>query len=791
MMYDQDVGGSNLMQTALSWGLTEIIPVIPPNALLAPDSNVDVSQLGKVPGSFSHGYWDATAQWPEMTIDANLAAYYDSHACNVGVKCGYQVAAFDVDILDDLTMQAVRQTLLSQGVTAPCRVGQAPKALWLFRVSGEPIRRRQYPITHKTKVDSEGKPLRAVVDVMGISAKGRPTQCVILGNHPSGSVYTWDKLPIFSELPTINQEGMDALVESVLGLTDTRDWQRGRPSSGGGSGQGRTSAMGLPRDLSLVTDILNVLPNPDMPWDEYVRVGMLIQTLMGQDEGWPYWLAWCQRSAKYEYNETEKRWLSLEPEGTMTFGTLVQYARDLGVMTPGLDSRVASDHKWRQALAHGMPEVPAEYVAPLILPGTGVTPSAPPRATMPTATEGPMPDSGQDYTRKSDGSIIACFANIALWIQTDPQWKDCFAVDAFANRAVVLSPIPGSTDHRVPRELTDNDYLLVRKWFERNGFPKIAKSDVIDAVDNVAIHNSFEPVQSYLTALPAVAGGLIDTWIHRFLGVPITEDPNHNRYVQAVGRKWLISAVARAMNPGCQADHALVLEGRQGAGKSSALRALCPDEAWFGDSLPNFHDKDASEYLDGKWIVEMAELASMRKSELEDMRSFLTRRYEEFRPAYGRKKVYRPRRCVFSGSTNRDDYLKDGAGERRIWPVHVGIVDVDGLIENRDALWREAYDAYMAGEGWHLDADIASFATTLQRERVERDPWQDMIEDQIVHLNEVTPLMLYRNVLGLPHDKWNQGVSRRISGVLTSLGFKRNGVISGGEFRNKPRWIRE
>ncbi|WP_461404754.1 phage/plasmid primase, P4 family [Falsiruegeria mediterranea] len=349
------------MQTALSLGLTDVIPVIPPNAPLAEDSRVDPEQLGKVPGDYARGGWDTTAGWPEMVVDNTSAARWDSLGANVGLKCGYNYVALDIDILADTTMMAVRQALIAAGVTAPVRVGKAPKALWLFRVAGEPISRRQYPI--KTQA-ANGEWVRAVIDVMGVSRKMRPTQCVIFGTHPSGVAYTWDKWPRADQLPTITQEGMDLLVEVVLGVTDSQGWQRGRPSSAGGSGAGRTSALGLPTDMSLVTDILNILPNPDMPWDDYVRVGMLIQTLLGEDEGWPYWEAWCKRSGKYEPNETERRWLSLEPEGNMTFGSLVQYARDLGVMSLQMDVRVSADHKWRSALAAGMPEVPTPYVPP-------------------------------------------------------------------------------------------------------------------------------------------------------------------------------------------------------------------------------------------------------------------------------------------------------------------------------------------------------------------------------------------------------------------------------------------
>jgi predicted P-loop ATPase len=239
-------------------------------------------------------------------------------------------------------------------------------------------------------------------------------------------------------------------------------------------------------------------------------------------------------------------------------------------------------------------------------------------------------------------------------------------------------------------------------------------------------------------------------------------------------------------------DNALILEGPQGVGKSSALRALMPDPEWFGDALPDFHTKDASEYLNGKWVVELAELTSVLRSELEDMRRFMTQRVDEYRPAYGRKKIYRPRRCILSGSTNRDDYLRDAQGERRLWPVVCGKnIDVLGIERDRDILWKEAYDAFNRGEGWYLDPILSSHATREQKERVEVDPLLEKVAEIVGDMDEVAPRYVF-DILGIPPTQWGK-MKRSMSSMLVLLGYERDKerkYFKAGQYRDHVRYIK-
>ena len=159
--------------------------------------------------------------------------------------------------------------------------------------------------------------------------------------------------------------------------------------------------------------------------------------------------------------------------------------------------------------------------------------------------------------------------------------------------------------------------------------------------------------------------------------------------------------VERALRPACKADHLLILEGAQGAGKSTAIRILCGD-AYFGDSLPKLDSKDAADYVRGKWIIELAELSSVSKTEVEHVKAFITRTEEKFRPAYRHNEIAYQRRCVFIGTTNRTDYLRDETGNRRFWPIKLEAVDVATIETDRDKIWAAAKAIYDAGEHWLL-----------------------------------------------------------------------------------------
>jgi putative DNA primase/helicase len=200
-----------------------------------------------------------------------------------------------------------------------------------------------------------------------------------------------------------------------------------------------------------------------------------------------------------------------------------------------------------------------------------------------------------------------------------------------------------------------------------------------------------------------------------------------------MGSLWLISAVARIYRPGVKADHMLILEGEQGARKSTALKILAGEE-WFTDELPDLGSKDAAIHMQGVWIVEIAELDAIGRAEVSRIKAFLTRTTDRFRPPYGRHTVEIKRQCVFAGTVNPDTYLRDETGNRRFWPIRCGDIDVEGLARDRDQLWAEAVSRFKSGAIWWLeDKDLLKAARDEQDKRYQSDAWDGLIDRWLTH----------------------------------------------------------
>ena len=216
-----------------------------------------------------------------------------------------------------------------------------------------------------------------------------------------------------------------------------------------------------------------------------------------------------------------------------------------------------------------------------------------------------------------------------------------------------------------------------------------------------AAEGRFHPVQHYPNKLVCDGEVRLPTWLATHLGVDASP------YAAEIGRTFSTAMVARILQPGCKSDHMLVLEGPQGARKSAACSVL--GGTWFSDSLPDVNDwKDTCRHLDRKWLIEVAEMSAMSKTETASFKAFVTRQAERFRPSYGRKEVVRPRQCVFIGTTNKSTYLRDETGGRRFWPVRVGAIDIDGLMADRDQLFAEAVHRLKSGEKWWPDSEFES-----------------------------------------------------------------------------------
>jgi len=228
----------------------------------------------------------------------------------------------------------------------------------------------------------------------------------------------------------------------------------------------------------------------------------------------------------------------------------------------------------------------------------------------------------------------------------------------------------------------------------------------------------------------------------------------------------MISAVARVFKPGCKADHALILEGPQGALKSTAAATLALEPAWFADEIADLGTKDSAQDLRGKWIIELGELSAMRRGEVERVKAFLSRREDHYRPSYGPRSQDFPRQCVFIGTTNADTYLADETGGRRFWPVKVGAIKIDALSRDREQLWAEAVVAYRQGERWWLEREVEDAAREEQEERRIDDPWEQHVLAWLIDRSEASVELALQGAIDMPRERHDQRARNRIAAVF-------------------------
>ena len=324
-----------------------------------------------------------------------------------------------------------------------------------------------------------------------------------------------------------------------------------------------------------------------------------------------------------------------------------------------------------------------------------------------------------------NGTIKATIDNIRIILDNDPLLKGKFALNQFASRGEVLGVLPWSTDSK--RRLwsdTDNNGLY---WYLEKAYQITGRDKIDAALDIHAATHAFNEVQDYINSLNWDGQPRLDTLFIDYLGA---EDNEYNR---AVCRKAFTAAVARAMDPGCKYDNMLILCGPQGIGKSTILDKM--SRGWFNDSIRTFEGKEASELLQGIWLVEVAELDAFRRTDVARIKQFLSLRADRYRAAYGRNVKEIPRCCVFFGTCNVSDFLQDTTGNRRFWPVDVGIIPVTknvwtGLTDDVIAqIWAEAKARWQFGETTYLSGALEVQAQERQEQHRETSPREGMILD--------------------------------------------------------------
>ena len=423
-----------------------------------------------------------------------------------------------------------------------------------------------------------------------------------------------------------------------------------------------------------------------------------------------------------------------------------------------------------------------------------------------TPQNGEPLDWAEKLQRNQNGAVKGTIDNILIILDGDPALKGKFALNLFANRGEILGALPWQKDTK--RRLwsdTDSNGLY---WYLERMWGITQRGNIDSALDIHAATHAFNEVQDYINGLTWDGVPRLDTLLIDYLGA---KDTAYNR---AVCRKSFTGAIARAMTPGCKYDTMLILAGPQGLGKSTLLDKM--SRGWFNDSIRTFEGKEASELLQGVWLVEVAELDAFRRTDIARIKQFLSLKADRYRAAYGRHVKELPRCCVFFGTCNEMEFLQDTTGNRRFWPVDVGEETATKSVfrdlpdETINQLWAEAKMRWQTGEKLYLTGALDAEAKIKQEEHREasvreglimefaerqvpadwakwsldrrRDFWAGAARTQegatleLVERDRITAIEVWCELFNGSMRDMKPADTREINGVLSMMkGWKRNG----------------
>lgn len=383
---------------------------------------------------------------------------------------------------------------------------------------------------------------------------------------------------------------------------------------------------------------------------------------------------------------------------------------------------------------------------------------------------------GDDRQRRR----LANLYNIVQFVAEQPNWRDAVQCNQLTEDIEVCEPYPPrDAEPRAMRPLKEPDDVVgAMLWLQANGW-RAAKSVTLDMLYYLASKNAHHPVRDYLTSLRWDGVARVGKLFLHYFNAAVPDDEQevrdrHVAYLEHAATCFMVSAVARIIQPGCKVDYLPVLIGDQGLGKSEGLRALCTDPAWFSDDLStNLIDRDTKESLRGKWIIELAEIPHVRR-DVEKVKAFFSRRTDRYRRAYAMLTQDHQRQCVFIGTSN-DLELVDASGNRRFWPVEVaGPIETATITADRDQLWAEALALYRQGTPWWLAPRIETIAVEMQEAFGEHDIWQDKIDAWLPRLGPFTLDQVFVGPLGYSDTSMiPKSDQNRAAVCLKRLGYRR------------------
>lgn len=308
------------------------------------------------------------------------------------------------------------------------------------------------------------------------------------------------------------------------------------------------------------------------------------------------------------------------------------------------------------------------------------------------------------------GAVQSTISNILTILENHPAFAGHITHDLFSGVNAVVGGLPWNKD---AKQWKDADDANLRLWLERH-YGITGKEKVADALTAVLTRHSYHPIRDYLSGLTWDGTPRLERLVIDYIGA------DDNELTRTMTRKHFTAAVARVFEPGCKYDYCLVLTGPEGAGKSTLFSKM--GGQWFNDSITTTEGKEGMEQLRRAWIIEMGELAGIKRSEVENVKAFLSKKVDIYRAAYGRHTTDYPRQCVFCGTTNEALFLKGDTGNRRFWVIRIEPhlrkhrKWQTALDRDRDQLWAEAVHYYREGEKLYLDEDMEALARKRQQE---------------------------------------------------------------------------
>lgn len=366
--------------------------------------------------------------------------------------------------------------------------------------------------------------------------------------------------------------------------------------------------------------------------------------------------------------------------------------------------------------------------------------------------------------------------NVVRILENHPYCRGKIWFDEFSHRTMTTL----RTD--IQHEWSDADTLALLLFIQRKiAMPRVSRQTVDDAVSLLSKFSVRNEPKEWIESLTWDGKGRIDSIMTRGFGAPV------NQYTTSIGKCWMISIVARIFDPGCQVDTMPVFEGSQGVRKSSGLRVL--GGKWFTECHEKVTSKDFYMVLQGRFLVEIAEMHAFSNGDIDLIKGLITNRTDRFRLPYDRHAMDHPRACVFAGTTNRYDWNRDRTGARRFWPIRCERVDTDWIEENRDQLFAEARDKYQKGvKWWDYPEELARIETDKRR---PGDPWLHLLSEYMRTQTSVgaTTVELLTNAIQVPRDRQDTRSYDRVNACMEQMGYQKESRDSGGH--EKIFWIKD